>query len=96
MGCEKLGLKKRDNYKTLHIQLGVALEEKEKRIKKIDRVETIWFINKRSKRHQWFVSCKQEGLVLMFLAEEDTTADAFYCCVSLGGRRGLERYSYES
>lgn len=32
----------------------------------------------------------------MFLAEEDTTADAFCCCVSLGGRRGLECYSYES
>lgn len=24
----------------------------------------------------------------MFLAEEDTTADAFCLCVSLGGRRG--------
>lgn len=32
----------------------------------------------------------------MFLAEEDTTADAFYFCASLGGRRGLECYSYES
>ena len=29
----------------------------------------------------------------MFLAEEDTTADAFCFCVSLGGRRGFECYS---
>lgn len=26
----------------------------------------------------------------MFLAEEDTTADAFCFCVSLGGRSGFE------
>ena len=32
----------------------------------------------------------------MFLAEEDTTADAFCLCVSLGGRGGFECYSYES
>ncbi len=32
----------------------------------------------------------------MFLAEEDTTADAFCLCVSLGGRRGGECYGYES
>ena len=25
----------------------------------------------------------------MFLAEEDTTADAFCCCLSLGGKEGI-------
>ena len=29
-------------------------------------------------------------------AERGSGADAFCCCVSLGGRRGLECYSYES
>lgn len=29
----------------------------------------------------------------MFLAEEDTTADAFCFCVSLGGRSGFECYN---